>query len=604
MSAAGFVSHTSPQEVHLTQAGPGSVAWTATPNAPWISVSPTAGSGPATLSIGVHFAAGLAATQSGTVTLSFTGAGNTAGTITVGLTTIANDASTAPVGVFDTPQDGTTGVTGSIAVTGWAIDDVEVTRIRIFRDPVAGEGAGQVFIGDGVFIDGARMDIAAAYPGLPRNTRAGWGYMLLTNTLPNQGNGTFKLYAYADDREGHTTLLGSKTITCTNSSATRPFGAIDSPLQGETISGTSFANYGWVLSRGPVRAYPPFGTVTVLIDGVPSGAPGGWVARDDLVGLFPVGSYAGSPNALGVSTIDTTRLSNGLHTIAWVVTAEDGQSEGIGSRFFTVANADAPLVSAATPAPSLMTASLSLTEQIDRAAADTSVIRGRRGYDLSGPVRPLIADANGRATMFGEEMDRFEIQLGATADGVSLVGYLRTPDGVMPLPAGSRLEQSTGTFTWQPGPGFVHGYDFVFVRSAAGRVIARQEVRVEIDPKRSNLVGPQLTIDAPANGATVGPNFMLGGWAVDTDAGSGSGIDAIHVWAYPVGGAAPQFLGAATLNGRRPDVAAVVGEQFLDSGYGLIVNGLAPGTYDLAVFAWSSAAGNWAPAKVVRVTVR
>ena len=48
----------------------------------------------------------------------------------------------------------------------------------------------------------------AGSPGTPLNTRAGWGYLMLTNFLPAGGNGTFTLYAYADDRDGHTTLLG------------------------------------------------------------------------------------------------------------------------------------------------------------------------------------------------------------------------------------------------------------------------------------------------------------------------------------------------------------------------------------------------------------
>ena len=39
---------------------------------------------------------------------------------------------------------------------------------------------------------------------------AGWGYLLLTNMLPNQGNGTFMLHAYATDAEGNTVLLGSQ----------------------------------------------------------------------------------------------------------------------------------------------------------------------------------------------------------------------------------------------------------------------------------------------------------------------------------------------------------------------------------------------------------
>ncbi len=56
--------------------------------------------------------------------------------------------------------------------------------------------------------------------------------MVLTNMLPNQGNGTYQFYMYAQDRDGHTTLLGTRTMTCANASATKPFGAIDTPAQG------------------------------------------------------------------------------------------------------------------------------------------------------------------------------------------------------------------------------------------------------------------------------------------------------------------------------------------------------------------------------------
>ena len=85
-------------------------------------------------------------------------------------------------------------MTGSIAVTGWALDDIEVTGVRILRDPVAGEPAGTlVLIGNAVLVDGARPDVQVSFPDAPRNSRAGWGYLMLTNFLPDLGNGTFKL---------------------------------------------------------------------------------------------------------------------------------------------------------------------------------------------------------------------------------------------------------------------------------------------------------------------------------------------------------------------------------------------------------------------------
>lgn len=78
----------------------------------------------------------------------------------------------------------------------------------------------------------------------------------------------------------------------------------------------------------------------------------------------------------------------------------------------------------------------------------------------------------------------------------------------------------------------------------------------------------------------------------------------LHVWAYALTGGPPILLGVASYGGVRADVAAVHGDQFRDSGFGLTVQGLPPGNYDLAVFAWSSVSGGFVPGKVARVTVR
>ena len=97
--------------------------------------------------------------------------------------------------------------------------------------------------------------------------------------------------------------------------------------------------------------------------------------------------------------------------------------------------------------------------------------------------------------------------------------------------------------------------------------------------------------------------FALAGWAADLDAASGTGINTLHVSAYPSTGGLPVFLGTPALGGLRPDVAAVHGDQFIESGFGLTVQGLNGGTYDLAVFPWSNVTGAFAPPNVVHVTV-
>jgi hypothetical protein len=527
------------------------------------------------------------------VTIAADGTSNAVDPIVVSLNVFAAGATQAPIGAIDTPTDNATGVTGSLAITGWALDDVDVTRVRIFRDAVAGEGAGPIYLGDAMQVEDARPDVASRYWSYPASYRAGWGYLALTNMLPNQGNGTFRVYAVAEDADGHGSLLGSRTFTCDNSHATKPFGAIDTPAPGETVSGTNYASFGWVLSRGPKRAdVPGGGTVTVLIDGIAVGTPGGWAARDDISALFPAAQYPGIGSALAVFGFDTTKLANGIHTIAWVVTDNMGSASGVGSRFFRVFNGSSALVAAAVSPSALSSAArtVSLEEEVFGAEADLGGVDARRGYALDVPLRHYRANQAGRVVMHAEELDRIEMQTaGATA------GYLVSAGALRPLPIGSGLDAATGVFVWQPGPGFVGQYDLAFTRREHGRVV-RQDVSIVLNPKGSNRVGPQVVIDV------AGP--VLGGWAADLDAPDGTGIGTLHVWAYPRAGGDPIFVGVASYGGARPDVAAVYGDQFRKSGFGLVIRGLAPGAYDLAVFAWSTATRDFLPAAVAPLTIK
>jgi hypothetical protein len=622
-NGSGFTQQTPAQTVRLTQSGSGTVTWSAVSNQPWLVVSPTSGTGSAALSVSLKYASGLprSGSVSGLITVTLTGASNPVGPINVALNL---SPGAPPFGVIDTPVDNATGVTGSLPVTGWALDDVGVTSVKIYRQAVAGEGGSLVFVGDAVQIEGARPDVAAAYPNIPFNTRAGWGYLLLTNVLPNQGDGTFRLQAYATDADGGQTLLGTRTITCTNTTAIDPFGAIDTPGQGETITASSYNNFGWVLSRGLRRADPPGGgTVTAVIDGVPVGSPTGWTSRPDISALFPVAQYSGVNTALGVLTFSTAGLANGLHTIAWSVTDNQNPAgaAGIGSRYFTVSNgagmvldsaarnasAASPRIGSDSPPAAVLsspteTASV-LEQEIAAAPFDDAVITGRRGFDLAAPFRRLRPDASGVVTFQSEEVDRVELRLGAN-DSRQYSGYVRVGDKLTPLPIGSQIDPATGTFTWQPGVGFVGQYDFVFVRLAAGHAVSRQEVRVVLNPKTSGRVGAQVIIDVPTRQQDVGRPFVIAGWAIDLDADVDTGIDALHVWAYPLAGGDPIFLGASVYGGERPDVAAIYGSRFKSSGYGLTVQGLEPGNYDLAVFGHSTVTGEFVPAKTVRVTVR
>jgi hypothetical protein len=125
--------------------------------------------------------------------------------------------------------------------------------------------------------------------------------------------------------------------------------------------------------------------------------------------------------------------------------------------------------------------------------------------------------------------------------------------------------------------------------------VARQ-VSISVPPLR-------MAIDAPVAGASVPSSFVVAGWALDGSAPTGSGIDAVHVWAYPSSGGAPMFAGAATLGHARPDVAAAFGPQFDTTGYALDVQNLPAGSYTLIVYAHQASSGAFAAERAVRVTV-
>src|SRR5262249_28074668 len=120
-------------------------------------------------------------------------------------------------------------------------------------------------------------------------------------------------------------------------------------------------------------------------------------------------------------------------------------------------------------------------------------------------------------------------------------------------------------------------------------------------PAASN---PIMSIDTPGQNATLRQPFGLAGWAVDAGAATGSGVDAVHVWAYPASGAPPVWVGAATIGGFRPDVGAYVGaSRFASSGFGLTVAGLPPGAYRIVAFAHSSVTGTFNDTRTVAVTI-
>ena len=116
--------------------------------------------------------------------------------------------------------------------------------------------------------------------------------------------------------------------------------------------------------------------------------------------------------------------------------------------------------------------------------------------------------------------------------------------------------------------------------------------------------GPQLAVDTPANNASVPASFAVNGWAIDLTAPSGTGVNAVHVWAYPVLGGSPLFVGAAQLGITRADVANAFGARALSSGFTVPATlPLPKGSWVLHIFARSTATGTFNNVATRLVTV-
>jgi hypothetical protein len=114
----------------------------------------------------------------------------------------------------------------------------------------------------------------------------------------------------------------------------------------------------------------------------------------------------------------------------------------------------------------------------------------------------------------------------------------------------------------------------------------------------------RVVVDRPVQAAALSGPFEVSGWALDVNATSNPGVDAIQIWAIPTSGNAV-FLGAATLNHDRADVAAsFANPAFLKSGFQLSVKTALPsGDYVVRVFVRQTSSQTYAIVADVPVTV-
>ncbi|MCJ7580634.1 MAG: choice-of-anchor D domain-containing protein [Candidatus Aminicenantes bacterium] len=448
------------ETIIISNSGDFPLQWQATPSHPWIELGSTSGSDNALLNITIDPTDMPEGSHIGEVTITDPSAHNSPLKIDIVLKVFSDNTDGPPFGIFDTPINGAT-VSGSVAVTGWALDNIGIQKVEIKRDPHVDDspaaigGDGLVYIGIATFVKGSRPDVASLYPDYPHSDKAGWGYMLLTFGLPQMGNGTFKLYAFAEDINGKRTLLGTKNITADNANRIKPFGTIDTPGPGEVISGSAYVNFGWALTPHP--KWIPYNGSTLYwsIDSVIKGNVDYGDNRTDIASSFP--GYLNANTAGGHKYIDTTQYTNGVHSIGWLAYDSDGVGDGMGSRFIEIQN---------------------LGGTSSEAAALSRL--GLR-VDTTGQLE--ISTTEGRNIKI-EEMGLIKLKFKNNA-GLKFVGW--GEDMSNDLPAGSTLDEEKGIFTWMPAPGFLNQHVLHFAATNGVSVSKPLKIVIHIIPRKYAL---------------------------------------------------------------------------------------------------------------------
>jgi hypothetical protein len=109
----------------------------------------------------------------------------------------------------------------------------------------------------------------------------------------------------------------------------------------------------------------------------------------------------------------------------------------------------------------------------------------RRAFTADNAITAAVPEYDGRIALKAAELEQIELRLmnQFTETGGTFEGYLVVGHELRALPSGSTLDAATGVFKWQPGPGFLGRYDFVFVRTNEAGSRTKIPVRVAIEPK-------------------------------------------------------------------------------------------------------------------------
>ncbi len=459
------------QRFAIRNIGGGTLNWEVTDNSDWVKFSPASGTNHGIVEVELDNLDGLlVGSNTASITVSAPNAADSPKEVAVTIRfyiTGSSPVSDMPFGAFETPPDGTI-VSGSVPFTGWALDDIEIERVDIYRGASA-----DIWIDEATFVEGARPDIAQVYPCYPYYWRAGWGYLFQSRSLPD---GSYTFHAIATDEEGHVVTLDTKNIVILNGPSKKPFGTIDTPTPGDDAYGSDYRIEGWALTPQPNEILS--NGVDVFVDGVNLGKAAYGLYRADIATLFP--GFKNSNGAGFYLDFNTIGYYNGLHTVHCIVTDwPEGNSEGIGSRYFNILN----IGSINSMSQTFNHKHYSMSEITEIPIKHSEPVKIKKGYGRDVQPQLIPPDEKGHVFLKIKELERIKVQLNAASESGDYIGYHIVGDRLLPLPIGSTLDREKGIFYWQAGPAFLGLYRFVFIQKKSEREMSKKFITVKIAPR-------------------------------------------------------------------------------------------------------------------------
>lgn len=245
---------TPPQPVYLESTDGPPVEWTASTDRSWLAVEPSSGRLPARITLSVSPESAAATDDEARLLITDRSDPTHTATVRVMLKHVAE--TTAATGSIDAPAEHSS-AEGSVRFSGWALHPLGLSRLTLCRElsasrslrtaPDAACGDGRAYVADATVNYLKRPDVAAAFPGMPLNDRAGWTAVVDADTMAARG--TVQVLAVATGIDGSRSVVGSRTVTLLPSAPAALPPALRTIVVLLLIGLAVHALFGWVCVR-------------------------------------------------------------------------------------------------------------------------------------------------------------------------------------------------------------------------------------------------------------------------------------------------------------------------------------------------------------------